>query len=267
MEHTEEMAERLVAPSTADLNLDETLAVVKRHERVEAIVLLGSTATGDIGLGSDYDVLLVLADTDAAAGFHVEVSIIAGRLADILVVTGDRLVTATRGPTELDERLRHWLVTGKVVLDRTGRISAIRLEVVATLSAALSPAAEVGESERSQVSYDLLVNENYATSDDPLYRLALRLRSLHSFSRLLLAYFRVRGVLWTGEKEAIRFLTVHDPAFLRIVTKWLDAPDLLTQLSLHRQAAAHVLDPVGGVWPPGFVPVGGGVWEHLTRGG
>ena len=85
-----------------------------------------------------------------------------------------------------------------MVFDRSGAVVDAQDQAKATTSPDLV-SADTQHAERWQVSYDLLVNESYLRSDDHMYRLALRLRELHSFSRLILAYFRVRGLDWLGE--------------------------------------------------------------------
>lgn len=256
------MSERLVRPATSSLSLDEVIVRITRHGEVEGVVLVGSTATGELSPASDYDIMVVLAP--GGTGFHVEVTAIDGRLTDVLVVDLEVLEGASTGPDELDRRIANWLTTGRVVFDRNGAVQTARTR--SEIPSVPEPLGEATASaERWQVSYDLLVNENYARSEELVYVLGLRLRALHSFSRLLLAYFRVRGLVWQGENWAIRHLAEHDRPFLDVVNQWLDAAHPSDQLEVHRIAAERALEPVGGVWPRGAFPIGEGVWERLTR--
>jgi predicted nucleotidyltransferase len=252
------VSEPLVAPVAASLTLDQAIQRVTAHDDVEGVVLLGSTATGDLNVASDYDIMVVVGDVD---GLTVEVTAVDGRLTDVLVVSLATLGRAHHGDN-VSRRIATWLAGGLIVFDRGGGVRSAQRKVREGGTPGLSQVDDGVE--RTQISYDLLVNENYALSSQPRYRLALRLRSLHSFSRLLLAYFRVRHVVWQGEKWAIQYLEQHDPEFLALVVEWLDAPNPATQLALHRQAAEAVLAPVGGVWPVGTFPLGAGIWERLT---
>lgn len=229
------------------------------HDEVEGVLLLGSTASGDLTVASDFDVMVVLATGgEGREGLQVEIALIDGRLADILIVSFARLSAAVHGVDETDYRLAAWLTESVIAFD-LGDIAGLRT------SAASRPAGMVThdvDEERRQFSYDVLVNENYAKSAEEEYRLALELRSLHAFSRLLLGYFRVRGILWRGEKAAIRYLRVNDPDFLAVVEGWVaGGPD--QRLRIHRLAAEKALTPVGGVWAQGRFPSAPGVWNRL----
>ena len=241
------MDEPLVAPFTASLSLDQAIQRLTSHDEVEGVVLLGSTATGDLNVASDYDIMVVVGHVD---GLTVEVTAVDGRLTDVLVVSLATLGRA-QGGDDLSRRIALWLERGLVVFDRRGGVRSAQDK--ARQGGTQAPSQVDDGVERTQVSYDLLVNENYASSSEPRYQLALRLRSLHSFSRLLLAYFRVRQVVWQGEKWAIQYLEQHDPEFLALVVEWLDEPDPRKRLVIHRQAAEGALAPIGGVWPAGTV--------------
>lgn len=54
------------------------------------------------------------------------------------------------------------------------------------------------------INYDLRVNRVYARSADPTYRLALRLRSLHSFFRIVMGWFEVRSLPWEAGHRSSR---------------------------------------------------------------
>ncbi len=257
------VSEPLVAPVAASLSLDQAIQRVTAHDEVEGVVLLGSTAMGNFNVASDYDIMIVIGDV---VGLTVEMTAVDGRLTDVLVVSLATLRRAQRGGDDLSRRIATWLAGGRVVFDRGGGVRSAQCKV--REGGAPGPSPVDDDAERTQVSYDLLVNENYALSSQPRYRLALRLRSLHSFSRLLLAYFRVRHVVWQGEKWAIRYLEHNDPEFLALVVEWLDAPDPATQLALHRQAAEVALAPVGGVWPAGMSPSARGsasAWPEMPH--
>lgn len=208
------MDERLVRSVTAALSLDEAVRRAARSQEVEGIILLGSTAYGSITPASDFDLMVVLVENQG--GFHAEVTSIEGRLADVLVVGLHDLMNAPGLKSELSRRIIDWLSTGRVVFDRSGDVVDAQNQAKTATDAQLV-SANSQHAERWQVSYDLLVNERYLRSDDDMYRLALRLRGLHSFSRLILAYFRVRGLNWLGEKWAIRYLRENDPDFLALV--------------------------------------------------
>lgn len=256
------MTDKLHVPATVALSLEAALGRAATHDDVEGLVLLGSTASGQITDASDYDLLVVLAENPK--GFHVEVSSVEGRLTDVLVIDVTRLRKACKRREELDDRICEWIAGGRIVFDRHGVVAEVAGVLRAEARRQRIPHRPTLDEERDQVSYDLLVSENLLRSGVSVYVLALRLRELHAFSRVLLAYFRVRGITWQGEKWAVRHLQTADPAFLHFVEEWLDAADPSLKLALHRQAAEAALEPAGGLWPMGRFPVGGGVWRRLT---
>lgn len=117
----------MLGPSpSATLNLEEAVARAATHDEVEGVLLLGSTASGDLTVASDFDVMVVLATGgEGREGLQVEITLIDGRLADILIVSFARLSAAVRGVDETDYRLAAWLTESVIAFD-LGDIAGLR---------------------------------------------------------------------------------------------------------------------------------------------
>lgn len=195
--------------TTADRTLDATLARLSRHPSVDALVTVGSTGSGALTAASDYDVLIVL--TEMAVPLHVGITYIDHRLTDLLFATTEDIETIIAAAEPIDSdawagRIARWLPTSTVVFDRRGRVGLALAKVggvswIRPLEQIDSYGAWIG------VSYNLLHTRRMMQSDDPVYQHAAELRiSLYGIGSMLLSYFRVRNLLWEGDKEAVRYL-------------------------------------------------------------
>jgi hypothetical protein len=254
----------LVRPSTLHTPLSAVLDRLRAHAEVDGVVLLGTTGTERLTPVSDYDLLVILAES--AHEISVEITIIDGRTADIIIASRSCLSSisdASRDLTDDEWALAHWLVDGRIVYDRTTELGFAATSARTRL-AHRPPAPRRVTDLAQHINYDLRVNRAYARSADPTYRLALRLRSLHTFFRIVMGWFEIRGMPWEGEKQALRYLSRQDPEFLALVEKWLTEPDVTTAIQIERQAAERVLSPAGGLWPDDMVARYEGVWERLA---
>ncbi len=258
------MAADLVRPSTLHTPLPAVIDRLRANDEVDGVVLLGTTGTGRFTPASDYDLLVVLAQS--VRDVSVEITIIDGRTADIIIASRACLRTITdeaRDLTDDEWALARWLGDGRVVYDRT---AVLRLAATSarTRLAQQPPASRRVADVAQHINYDPRVNRVYARSADPTYRLALRLRSLHSFFRIVMGWFEIRGLPWAGEKQAVGYLDERDPVFLALVEQWLAEPDATAAVQIQRQAAERELAPAGGLWPDDMVARYEGIWERLT---
>ncbi|HEY3108691.1 MAG TPA: nucleotidyltransferase domain-containing protein [Chloroflexota bacterium] len=215
---------------TASCRLEEVLAALERSGAVEAVVLLGST-TREPAPWSDLDLLVVLGQ--GAPPLSSLATRIDGRLADVLFFR----------PADIerpDPRIAHWLATGRVALDRTGvlaRVPSARAEPP-TYADLYGPA--------DHASYNLAQTRRMLGAADPLYQRALDWRFLYQLLDLWQGYFRTRALPSRGEKEDIRYLAAHDPAWLDLFERCLHETDRPRRVDLY---ARLVEATFGALWP------------------
>lgn len=193
-------------------------------------------------------------------GFSVEATYVDGRFTDVLMLSVERLERLGQAPGDRgrDSTILRWLKTGRIVFDRDGHLAAALAKGISA-----DGSSEIATTVWS-VNYDLIVSSRYAESDDAVYTLALAMRSLHVFFRIVMAWFTCRGLLWEGEKKAIQHLAIQDPDFLALVRAWLAEPNAAERHGLSVDAARVALEPAGGLWPAGQVDRRDGLWESLV---
>src|SRR6478609_1605444 len=78
-------------PRHADTSLDEVIANLSAHPAVDAVLTMGSTATGALHAASDYDLLVVLSEMPVLT--FLAMTTIDGRMAELYFTTTQTLDT------------------------------------------------------------------------------------------------------------------------------------------------------------------------------
>lgn len=231
------------------LSLDEVIARLAQHHEVESITILGSGAKGTMNPASDYDVLVVLFDLTMPVSLVL--TTIDQRLAEVVFFSADTIeqwlsVETCNKENQAGPILRR-LQKARVAFDRTGHITRLHEKALSA----------VWEEERDQrviweawfySNYDLLHTKRLLTSTDPVYLMAGELKMLNNVYELLKTYFLVHQVPWSGEKEAIRYLTSHDPAYLELFQRYLAETNRESKGQLYEKIAEFALAPIGALW-------------------
>jgi predicted nucleotidyltransferase len=236
---------------TADMTLDEVLARLSRHPDVDGLVTVGSTGRDSLTPISDYDVLVVLAEMPVR--LHVGITYIDHRLTDLLFATTTHIERILAAEVAIDGdawegRIARWLMTGQVVFDRHGRVRQAQAKVydsnwIRPLEDIDACGAWIG------VNYNLLHTRRLMRSDDPVHLHAAELRmSLYGVASVLFSYFRIRNLLWEGDKAAIRYLMAHDPSYFDLLRQFLRESDPHRKFAIYERIAAATLAPISKLW-------------------
>jgi hypothetical protein len=94
----------------------------------------------------------------------------------------------------------------------------------------------------------LRIAQRLGSSDDAIYAKTVELNLTGMLNSLMLDYFNFRNLLWKGEKEAVRYWTTHDSAFMDFYLKCVKESDTRRKLEFFQELAAKAAAPVGGVW-------------------
>ena len=237
--------------STADMSLDAVLAQLSRHPGVEGLVTVGSTGKSSLTPASDYDLLVVLREMPLP--LEVGITYIDHRLTDVLFATTNHVEQIIAAQTALDGeawegRVARWLAAGQVVFDRHGRLQHAQAKVcggnwIRPLEDIDAYGAWIG------VNFNLLHTRRLMRSDDPVYLHAAELRmSLYGVGSILFSYFRIRKLLWEGDKAAVRYLMAHDPPYFALLQQFLRQPKPQHKFAAYEQLAAATLAPIGDLW-------------------
>jgi hypothetical protein len=116
-------------------------------------------------------------------------------------------------------------------------------------------------------------------SDDPVYQTAVDMMLLGGLAEICRAYYQIHQLIWAGQKDAVRFLEEHAPAFLALFRKAIHTPDRVEKGQLYQQLVSDILAPVGGLWEeegtkiflrddtqhPEGVEIAQAYWQGLVR--
>jgi hypothetical protein len=262
---------------TVGWSLADVVARLSQHLHVEGIMQIGSlTTTTRFNPASDYDLVIVLAD--APQTWYVGVTSIDSRFTDLIFVAQSALtsIAALVKPLATDDALTplvRWLQHGQILFDRSQQLAHAQQHVTTgDWIEGLSDAAVFGA--WFALNYNLAQARRLLLSNDPLYQATADIRmALYGHMDVWWSYFTIRKLPEAGEKTAIRYLQEHDPAFLTLYQHFIAETNRARKLELYEQAAAHVVAPVGGLWPPNTtamnIPDTLTLWNELlgTEGG
>lgn len=245
---------------TDTITLDAFVARLATHSVVDGILLMGSTGSGKLTATSDYDVLLILADDPAAP--PLVVTWVDNHLTEVYCTPISALARIVAAPTTWLEgsnegAVVNWLRDGRVVHDRVGRLAAAQEVARAAPPPPFMP-PETVHGTYFALGYNVAQAKRYLSSDDPVYREAVDFRLLYSLAEVMFAYFRVRGLPWRGEKEAIKYWSTDDPTFLADFRAYFAETDREQKVARYEALARRVLAPVGELWAKGTTLVGTG---------
>jgi predicted nucleotidyltransferase len=255
-----------LASPTHNLSLRQVLQRLERHDAVEGIVLIGSTARTTIPHYSDYDLLLFLREMPVE--LWLMVTTIESRLTDLVFFSDTVLNSVLERDKpfqahDAEAPLAHWLSTGRLVFDRSGRLQQAQMKLKRG-----KWLAELSDTERyaywHKVNYNVLQARRMVDVDNLVYRIALNLRLLYSLYEVWLAYFHLRDIPWHGDKPAIKYLMENDAAFLQLLQEAMDESSLSRKVALYETAAEQALAPLDGLWTTGTTTVRLQQNEHET---
>lgn len=235
----------------ARLPLDDAVAYLAKHPILEGIVAFGSTGAPGQPPWADNDLFLIVNDWPPAV--RVGLTLIDGRLTDLLFAQPaaiDRL-QASAPPIEAtswDGRLARALSAGRVLLDRAGQLGAAQRHVQGLAPPVVVPSASEAYRYWFRINYNRLQTRRMLESEDPDYMLAVDARLLYMLSETFTGYFSVRGLIWDGEKSAIRYLRVHDSHFLEQFNACIAASHRQGRFQLYEDLARNALAPIGHLW-------------------
>lgn len=226
---------------------DELVRRMQASGAADGIVLTGSAARGALTPSSDLDMVVLL--HRPIPEFLVS-TYVGGRLADVIIAGSASLkIAAGRRPPAMDSFtswLSAWLLKGAILHDPLGIVASAVSRIRLRRTRPTRPAPGRWHAEWLSLNNNLRHNTIMTRSSDPVYRTALRIRLLYSTVEALLAYFRLRGMSWPGEKEAVRYLQRHDPNVLASLRKALGDRPLMASFGTYNKL---VTDTVTHRWP------------------
>ena len=117
---------------TSNLSFDEVIHKLSRQQIVDGLLLVGSMNTETMTPTSDYDLVVILAELPVP--LHTGVTYIDGSFTDLVFHTTEQVgqILAATAPFDFWDwvgRLVGWLIEGKIVFDRHGKLNAAQEKV------------------------------------------------------------------------------------------------------------------------------------------
>ncbi len=235
------------------MSLDDVLGRLRRQDRIDGLMVVGSAARDELGPASDYDLVLVF--DELAVQADIGSTVIDGRDTDLRFLTVEELdeFVGSDGPIDPysgNGRAFLRMGDGKIELDRHGLLEKAKEKVGSGVELKLFDDHQK-YSRWWMVNYFLRIAKRLNRSDDPVYAGAVDLQLMGMLDYLMLDYFNFRDILWKGEKDAVRYWAEHDPEYLDLFTRCSHEPDRNEKLRRYEELAKLTGRPMGDVWAEG----------------
>lgn len=243
--------ELVSASPTTTWSLDVVIEHLAKHPHVDGVMQIGSLTTDMFNPISDYDLVVVL--HDAPVPWYVGVTCIDHRFTDLLFVAPGALerIAVLSAPVSLDDPLTpiiRWLQTGRIAFDRSHRLTDAQQHVETNHWIDPFPDKDIFGAWFS-TNYNLAQARRMLVAREPLYQMTVDIRmAIHGHMDVWYSYFTIRGIVDTGEKNALRYLLAQDPAFLRQYQQFIHETDRSAKFARYEQTAMLALAPFGGIW-------------------
>lgn len=236
---------------TRTWNFDETLQRLSQSPFVEGIAEFGSRAAARESAASDYDLLIVLRDMPSPV-FQI-ITAINGRIADI--VPADKTVVEriiTEGEAAITDRFTLMLVqklrTARILFDQSGLMGNAQAAAQTIPEKQLLPQPVPYGQRYAEMFWQGFVTQQarrMAQADDEVHHLAADMMITSILTQTYRAYFELRGLVWEGEKAALRYWRQHDLACYELVRALINSVELKARLSVYEALSTHVLAGYG----------------------
>lgn len=230
--------------------LEELIARLGRREAIDGIMVIGSLARDQLTPASDYD--LVIVASDIAALVDMGHTIVDGRHTDLRFLAVQELndMIESDGPVNPYTSNGSTLLRmgdGRIAKDESGCLGRARQKVLNGIDLEL-----LDERQRYDrwwfMNMFLRIAGRLDGSDDPIYVQAADMYANGVLYHLMIDYFNFRGLLWKGEKDAVRHWSSHDPGFLHLFMQCLKETDTSRRIALLKSLCVLASKPFGAIW-------------------
>jgi hypothetical protein len=219
--------------------INEFVTSLRNNPNVIALIVYGSRRIDDNSLGGDFDLFVFVNEevTTEIESIHLYIS-------DIPVDLNIRTKLDLRSNVPLTD-IDFALFDGEIIYDKYNEMSALMEQ------AKLKWTYSSEELSSSQIDWERFSQQHV------IDKIRYRLKEDVVFSRFLLNtniywlinnYFRIRGLKYKGEKQAIISIREKSPEIYEIIEKFYSTNCLETQFKLTKNLTELVLRPVKGSW-------------------
>ncbi|MDP3988639.1 MAG: hypothetical protein Q8P93_00155 [bacterium] len=153
---------------------------------------------------------------------------------------------------EMDAVFVSWLQKATIQFDTSGKTTALKDKIDELGKQMVIPKSEK-DMFWQKINYNYVANMRYFESQDPAYHEALDVRLLYSVIEVFTGYFAFRGILWRGEKTAIKYLKKNDIPFYDAFVAYTNASDRNERVNRYTQLVKLVFTDSYVFWNKGDV--------------
>lgn len=240
-------------PETQKLSFSEILGRLAAQPQVNGIIVMGSGGRGALTPSSDLDICVVLAARPVP--IWLALTTVEKRVAEFYFVLAAEFQHLSQKASfsfaahSRESLLASWLLSGQLWFDRTSELGKLRQRLEEVHPEFQPDSDEHLYNQWFRVNYNLRESGRLLNSTDPIVLNTFDLRlMLYGLSDIWYNYFALRKIRWQGDKEAVRYVSQHDPEFLGLVQNFLSVAERSKRFELYRQLAAVATEPLGGLW-------------------
>ncbi len=222
-------------------NLEDLVARLESNPRVVGIVRYGSRGQTDLAPGGDFDLFVFVKERPP------DVESIHFYVGDIPVDLNLRSLDDLRRSKPLTD-IDNALIEAEILYDKTGTLSQGLASLSERWKQAPSNLTEHEISWNRFCQQHVLDKVKGRFTDDPLLCEFLLATNIYW---LVQTYFRVRCMLYLGEKDALEWLKLNDPEVHDGIRRFYASSNLTEKLEISERLTELVLAPIGGSWRRG----------------
>ena len=227
-------------------NLIETL---RKQDNVDAVLLVGSKASGEETEYSDIDLAVVFKENTEKLFSLFQ--FIDNRPADIFFydtsslqkILNDEAIPANT----MDGVLVGWLKTGNIEFDKSGVLTSLKNKSEELKNKLEVPDTEIAKWD-SIINISYITNKRYFESKNPEYHEVLEIKLLQDLYNVFMGYFEFRNIPWTGEKQMLRYLKNNDIEFYNLYTSCIQTPVISDKFEKYSKLVKLAFVDGYGIW-------------------
>ncbi|HEY4515768.1 MAG TPA: nucleotidyltransferase domain-containing protein [Candidatus Paceibacterota bacterium] len=229
--------------------LENLIKNLKNQEEIDAVLLVGSKASGEEKEYSDIDLAVIFKENKEKLFSLFQ--FIDNRPADIFfydIPLLQKLFTDKVIPANtMDGVLVSWLPKGKIQFDKSDTLTSFKEKYDELREKLEVPPTEINRWD-SLINSAYITNKRYFESNNPEYHQILEIKLLQDLYNIFMGYFEFRNIPWEGEKQMLRYLKEKDGQFYNSYRACIEAPNLEEKFNIYSELVKNVFYGDYGIW-------------------
>lgn len=229
--------------------LENLIKNLKNQEEIDAVLLVGSKASGEEKEYSDIDLAVIFKENKEKLFSLFQ--FIDNRPADIFfydIPLLQKLLTDEVIPANtMDGVLVSWLPKGKIQFDKSGTLSSFKEKCDELKGKLEVPWTEISRWD-SLINSAFITNKRYFESNNSEYHEILEIKLLQDLYYIFMGYFEFRNIPWEGEKQMLRYLKEKDSEFYNLYISCIKTSNLKEKFDIYFKLVINVFYGDYGVW-------------------